>query len=102
MFAANLADFCGATRSISDRNSPPECAIISLVDSAQTLSLSVIYLKCPHVKKRSETGLALRSFMSTKELAVSASLSFPDPVEISSLLNGKEVAAARSYTGDDI
>jgi DNA gyrase subunit B len=40
--------------------------------------------------------------MSTKELAVSANFSFPDPVEIPPLLNGKEVAAGRTYTGDDI
>src|SRR5271170_2142962 len=40
--------------------------------------------------------------MSTKELAVSASLSFPDPVEIASFENGKETAATRTYTGEDI
>jgi DNA gyrase subunit B len=40
--------------------------------------------------------------MSTKELAVSANFSFPDPVEIAPLLNGKEMSAARTYTGDDI
>src|SRR5271154_6631118 len=40
--------------------------------------------------------------MSTKELAVSASLSFPDPVEIASFGNGKEASATRTYTGEDI
>src|SRR6202522_4887998 len=40
--------------------------------------------------------------MSTKELAVSANFSFPEPVEIAPLLNGKEVSAARTYTGEDI
>src|SRR5271170_2322465 len=40
--------------------------------------------------------------MSTKELAVSASLSFPDPVEIAPFQNGKEASAARTYTGEDI
>ena len=40
--------------------------------------------------------------MSTKELAVSANFSFPDSVEIAPLLNGKEMSAARTYTGDDI
>src|SRR5271154_4363789 len=40
--------------------------------------------------------------MSTKELAVSASLSFPDPVEIAPYQNGKETSATRTYTGEDI
>jgi DNA gyrase subunit B len=40
--------------------------------------------------------------MSTKELAVSANFSFPESVEIPPLLNGKEGAAPRTYTGDDI
>ncbi len=40
--------------------------------------------------------------MSTKELAVSANFSFPEAVEISPLLNGKEGAVPRTYTGDNI
>jgi DNA gyrase subunit B len=47
-------------------------------------------------------GCAHRSFMSTKELAVSANFTFPDSVEITPLLNGKEMSTARTYTGDDI
>jgi DNA gyrase subunit B len=40
--------------------------------------------------------------MSTKELAVSANLTFPEPDDVSPFLNGKELPAARSYTGEDI
>jgi DNA gyrase subunit B len=40
--------------------------------------------------------------MSTKELAISAELSFSGPVEIAPFQNGKEPAAPRSYTGEDI
>ncbi|AXC13077.1 DNA gyrase subunit B [Acidisarcina polymorpha] len=40
--------------------------------------------------------------MSTKELVVSENITFPESTEISSRLNGKEKAAPRSYTGEDI
>ncbi len=40
--------------------------------------------------------------MSTKELAVSAGLSFPDPLDIPSFQNGNDLPSTRSYTGEDI
>ncbi len=40
--------------------------------------------------------------MSTKELTIPAGLSFPEPVEISPLLDGKNASLPRTYTGEDI
>ena len=40
--------------------------------------------------------------MSTKELGVSANITFPEPDDISPFLNGKELPEVRSYTGEDI
>jgi DNA gyrase subunit B len=40
--------------------------------------------------------------MSTKELAVSANFTFPEPDEVPPFVNGKDLPQGRSYTGDDI